>query len=105
MCKGGGIKPLKILAGAATLGITSYMDDKANDLKNDGERMAAEQKAANVAAIAEANKPAPTMVDPLVDDATKQKRLRALRFGLSSTVKTSPMGVPANNVPKTKLGQ
>lgn len=104
MCGSGGVKPLKILAGAMTLGLSSYVDDKANDAKNDVERAAAENKKANNEMIAELNKPKPQMVDPLVDADTKNKRLRALRFGLSSTIKTSPMGV-SNIGGKTKLGQ
>lgn len=105
MCGSPKINPLKILTGAMTLGLTTMADDKARDMKNDQKKENAKQQAANDAMVAEMNKPAPTMVDPLVDEETKRKKLRALRFGLSSTIKTSPMGVPANNAPKMKLGQ
>ena len=105
MCGSPKINPLKIITGGLTLGLTTMADDQARDMKNDQKKENAKQAAANAARVAEMNKPAPTMVDPLVDEETKQRKLRALRFGLSSTIKTSPMGVPANNMPKTKLGQ
>jgi len=105
MCGSSKINPLKIITGGLTLGLTTMADDQARKAEKEAKDEAAKQQAANDKMVAEMNKPAATMVDPLVDEDTKRKRLNALRLGLSSTIKTSPMGVPANNALKTKLGQ
>lgn len=104
MCGSSNIKPMKILTGAMSLGLTTMADDAARDAKRDADKMARDNKNANDATIAELSKPKPEMMDPVVDADTKAKRLRALRFGLSSTIKTTPMGVTAAPG-KTKLGQ
>ena len=83
-------------------GSMSY--DEQQRVENERKREAKKQADAQNALMIEMNKPSATVIDPVVDSDTKAKKLRALRYGMTSTVKTSPLGV-SNSIGKTKLGQ
>lgn len=89
-----------VIGGLA--GSASYDERKRQE--NEQKRVAKQQADSQNALIAELNKPSATIIDPVVDSDTKNKKLRALRYGMTSTVKTSPLGV-SNIGGKTKLGQ
>ena len=91
-----------LLPGIGTL--AGAGKDSAKKAEQEAAAAAAQQQKNNDEMLAELRKPTATIVDPLIDPTEKNKRLRALRSGLLSTIKTSPMGV-SNLGGKTKLGQ